>query len=69
MSLNDIKRIKRADWINLESNVPWYGIKCQTHYGQWFYMAENGKGLLYPTPEERDAKMREIRKRMKEVEA
>ena len=69
MSLDHIKRIKRADWINLESNVPWYDIKCQTHYGQWFYMAENGKGLLFASPEERDAKMREIRRRMREVTA
>lgn len=49
------------DWLDTKANKPKHGIDALVS-GRWMHCAENGKPLLYDTEEERDAKLRKLRR-------
>lgn len=61
-------RTKTNDWGNPETGEILYGIDIwaktrRAPTGEWCHAAEDGKPLLFKTPEERDAKRQELRRR------
>lgn len=62
-----VVQLKKAAFYDMPSNIEWYGIKGKTSDGVWYPMMENGKPLLYRTREERDAKIKEMRRQIKPI--
>lgn len=56
---------RKHDWLDTKTNTPKYGIQAKAVDWEvrWLHCAEDGKPLLYDTPEERDAKLKELRRR------
>lgn len=53
------------DWWDEKRRVPKYGIQVKTvgYECRWLHCAENNKPLLFDMPHERDAKLKELRRR------
>jgi hypothetical protein len=54
-------KYKKNDWLNTQTRTPMYGIDARVD-GKWHYVAEDGKPLLYQTAEERDRRIKELRR-------
>lgn len=55
-------KTRNYNWYDMQNHKPLFGIQVRWD-GEWLNAAEDGKALLFDTPEERDAKRAEIRKR------
>ena len=53
-------RTKKYDWLNSKTCKPKYGFKVFIG-GEWCLAAENNKLLIFDTPEERDAAVKEFK--------
>lgn len=56
---------RKHDWLDTKTNLPKFGIqgKAVGWEVRWLHCAEDGKPLIYDTEAERDAKLKELRKR------
>jgi hypothetical protein len=50
---------RKHTWGNIKSGKAVHGIQGLSN-GRWLHCCENGRPLLFDTPEERDAKIREL---------
>ena len=52
------------DWLDTKTNLPKHGIQAKAvgFECRWLHCAEDNSPLLYDTPEERDAKLRDLRR-------
>jgi hypothetical protein len=52
---------KANNWLDTNDRSIHYGIDGSVD-GEWLHISSDGKPLFFPTAEERDAKMKELRK-------
>lgn len=55
-------RTRNHDWYDTKNNTPLYGFQVLDG-GVWKHYAEDGKPCIYATPNERNVKRTEIRKK------
>jgi hypothetical protein len=58
-------RVKRCEWIDLQSTVTFFGIKGQAKDGRWYHLCDGKKALVFSNPDERDAELKKIRQTIK----
>lgn len=54
-------KFKANNWLDTSERSILYGIDGFVD-GEWHHVSSDGKPLFFPTAEERDAKMKELRK-------
>lgn len=59
---HSLLRVKRCEWIDLQSTVTFYGIKGLAKDGKWYHLCDGKKALVFDNPHVRDAKLKELRK-------
>lgn len=62
-------QFKRYDWLDVKNVKPIFGIQVrESNKDTWHHLSMNGKPVLYETEEERDKKLKELRKQNKNGE-
>lgn len=59
-------RYRRHDFYDTKRGVSVYGVDARVRPGKWMHLAENGKPVLFDAPEDRDAKLKELRKALRQ---
>lgn len=54
-------KYRKHEWIDAETAAVWYGIQARFN-GRWLHVMEDGAALVYPSEEQCDDKLRELRK-------
>ena len=57
---------RRHDFYDTKRGVPVYGVDARVRPGKWMHLAEDGKPVLFDAPEDRDAKLKELRKSLRQ---
>lgn len=57
---------RRHDFYDTKRGVPVYGVDARVRPGKWRHLAEDGKPVLFDAPEDRDAKLKELRKSLRQ---
>ncbi len=58
-------KFKKNNWFDSKELKVFYGIDAKVD-NEWHHAAEDGKPLLFDTSEERDEKLKELRKEYRE---
>lgn len=59
-------RYRKHDFYDMKRGFPLYGVDARVRPGKWMHLAEKGKPVLFDAPEDRDAKLKELRKSLKQ---
>lgn len=64
MNNTDMFTFRRHDWYDAKARVPKFGIqgKPRDPFAGWMHCCEGGKPLIFDTEQERDAKLKELRR-------
>lgn len=60
-----VDRYRRHDFYDTKRGVPVYGVDARVHPGKWMPLVEDGKPVLFDAPEDRDVKLKALRKSLR----
>lgn len=60
-------KFRKHDWLNTKEISIKYGIQAKTETISWSHCCDGGKPLIYDSEEERDKKLKELRKAERKI--
>ena len=60
-------RYRRHNFYDVERGVLMYGVDVRIRPGKWKHLAENGKPIIYDESEQRDIKLKQLRKLLRQT--